>query len=425
MGELVGLDLGIDDVAARMDITERGVSMLDIFSASQELGIPLSPTRLGGLPDLAEVDQYAIAHVNGDHSFAIEKIFDTTARVINHEIGKPEFYSWGELSSMWQGDCLLYTPPAPPTDRPTASFATQHIEIRGRPVGTHVRASFALENSGDTPLAVLRTQTSCNCTAVTPSDSDVLPGESAQFDIEAAIPPGTNPMRYFSAVVYTDDPVYPVRLLTLAVDATFMVRSDPAVLFLERIVQGSDAFETEVFIHSDTDYDYDIVGVTSSTEQVKFLGYSARDSGVAVELSVDIAGSVGVIDESIVISIVDGNLRSLDPLEVAVPIKGEVVGAISALPSRFFFGIVNAGEEGHGVVQLCDHLSDSVTITELSSSSPYISLSTAPSGMKGCMNVHARLDPNTPAGTLEATVTIVTDRSESSALSVPVFALVR
>ena len=95
MGELVGLDLGIDDVAARMDITERGVSMLDIFSASQELGIPLSPTRLGGLPDLAEVDQYAIAHVNGDHSFAIEKIFDTTARVINHEIGKPEFYSWG------------------------------------------------------------------------------------------------------------------------------------------------------------------------------------------------------------------------------------------------------------------------------------------------------------------------------------------
>lgn len=91
-------------------------------------------------------------------------------------------------------------------------------------------AAFMFKNTGESPITVLSTKTSCGCTTATLSRTTFEPGESGQIDVAFAFGERTG-RQSKTIVVTTDDPDSPTTTLRLRVDIPVLWETRPRFVY--------------------------------------------------------------------------------------------------------------------------------------------------------------------------------------------------
>lgn len=106
-------------------------------------------------------------------------------------------------------------------------------------------------------------------------------------------------------------------------------------------------------------------------------------------------------------------------------LKGRVVSLLELTPKdRIYFLSKVRGEGGQEKLILIHHGKGPVALREVTSDSPHIRAQARPLEPGRRYEIAVALDPETPAGRHEATVTLATDRPDQPAVKIPVRALV-
>jgi hypothetical protein len=110
---------------------------------------------------------------------------------------------------------LLFVWPVALWAGPRVEFVETQFDFGVLPQGSTVTHTFSLKNSGDSPLTIESVQTTCGCTAATPTNTLIAPGELAQiqvsFDSQGRLGDMLKHVR-----VQTNDPDQSLSLLTMA-----------------------------------------------------------------------------------------------------------------------------------------------------------------------------------------------------------------
>lgn len=98
---------------------------------------------------------------------------------------------------------------------PRVEFSETQFDFGVLPQGSTVTHTFSLKNTGDTPLKIESIKTTCGCTAASPTQSLIAPGELAQiqvsFDSQGRLGNMLKQVR-----VQTNDPTQSMSFLTMA-----------------------------------------------------------------------------------------------------------------------------------------------------------------------------------------------------------------
>ncbi|MBK8872313.1 MAG: DUF1573 domain-containing protein [Elusimicrobia bacterium] len=109
---------------------------------------------------------------------------------------------------------LLFFLPLSAWARPKGQFSETHYDFGVLPQGSTATYTYSLRNSGNEPLRIESVQSSCGCTAATPTNTLIPPGETAQirvtFDSKGREGEIMKQIR-----VQTNDPKNPMNLLTI------------------------------------------------------------------------------------------------------------------------------------------------------------------------------------------------------------------
>ncbi len=108
-------------------------------------------------------------------------------------------------------------------------WETEKLELPAEAGQTEVVGVFKFTNAGDTPVKILRTQSSCGCTVPELEKDTYAPGESGELKAIFTVGDRTGLQRKVLTVV-TDDPDLPETRLTLETDIPTIAKIRPKLL---------------------------------------------------------------------------------------------------------------------------------------------------------------------------------------------------
>jgi len=210
--------------------------------------------------------------------------------------------------------------------------------------GKTVSHVFALTNSDAESLTITSVRTSCSaCTATVLSNKTIKPGEAAR--VEVSVDTSGYEGRITKVVeLGTDDPKRPGIRLEVSATVVPEVRVVPKEVFLGAIVQG-DSTELPIDLRPGAAKQFKVLGVKTAcaflaTECKPGPGAGATDEPLyVVTVRLLPKAPIGRFFEKVVVE-ADCPVKP----RLVIPIRGQVVGAISAEPAVFSFGSVAQGQ---------------------------------------------------------------------------------
>jgi len=314
------------------------------------------------------------------------------------------------LMIVWSGAAAAGSPRLV-VDQPVADFGS--VEQ-----GTPVTRVFALSNRGDGILHVGHVKSSCGCTAVVVSASEVPPGGEARimatFDTSRVAGRTTKVLS-----VYSDDPQVPVAALTLTGQVLADLVLTPNPVYLGRLRRG-DVVSREIVIRP---------GRPGGTAAV--LAVRGDHPGLRTRLESNADGTqrlVVALDAAVPLGRLSQELRleTTSPQQpvIALPVFGSVEGDVVVLPAQVSFGVTRHGAalERRLLIRNRGQRPLAVRRVAVPDSVEY-SLRVLEDGLEYQLSLRLRDDlrPGTVSGEIE----IFTDHPTEQRLVVPLHAVIR
>ena len=187
---------------------------------------------------------------------------------------------------------------------PMIWFKDRIIDFGQMKQADHATHTFKFENRGTQPLAILKIETSCGCTAAAPADSLILPGASSGIEV-------TFSSRDFegehskTVIVRTNDPAEPRIDLTLLADIIPFIRQDREWIDFGRTEVGTARTEAAL-ITADLGSEFAIPAIHGGESVVewKIIPASVPDEiGYRIEASLRPDAPLGNFTERIEIDV--------------------------------------------------------------------------------------------------------------------------
>ena len=199
--------------------------------------------------------------------------------------------------------------------------------------GVFVRHVFPFRNAGEGDVRIGGVRAPCGCTAAVASGAIAVSFDTARFQ-------GQKTKTVF---VSTTDPMHPVWELTLTGHVMPRVAADPPVLYLGRIRPGAGATgEIHVLSTSGESIEVADAAVENPVLDVAVVQFSNGDKAARrVLVRVPPGMLSGRFNDRLRIT-----MTSPEPLQLDVPIFGNVEGDLLVEPPQVMFGSAVGGPEG-------------------------------------------------------------------------------
>ena len=139
------------------------------------------------------------------------------------------------------------------------------IEAVALPEQTEVAVDYAFRNTRQTPLTIIRVETSCPCTVATPSKESFWPGETGT--IHAVFSVGRRVGVIGKTItVFTDEKDSQPNVLTLTVTIQQFALVEPRLV---NWTPGGDDSERRIICKAASSHDISVSGVTCSMQTIK------------------------------------------------------------------------------------------------------------------------------------------------------------
>ncbi len=421
---LFAMEATLDAFTEMTQPDENGTTMFALHEAAKRFGLSVSAHRLGSVDALEKRDQIAIAWVNQNHFFVVERIVGDYVRVLNHQVDTPILIGRQEFADMWTGECLLFERSRRPRRAPRIELERYIQDFGIAPASSTIRTKFVFRNTGNAPLKVLGNVPSCGCMSSLASKDVIEPGKEGILDVHTEIKPEERGQLDLSVGIRTNDPVTPLALVTMTSRVTGGISIKPRKLYLDRVTTGSRINRTVIFGHH-SDYPFEVVSVDSSSGRVQYEGLERSEDETRLRFQIAADAPTPEFEEEITVFVHGVNDPPLEVSEYKIPVEGVVIDEVEVYPTRFFFGIVSPAKSPVSAVQLTNNAGGEFVVTEAVSSSPDVAVEIRPAGFEGAYIVRALLLPTAKPGRMEETITIHTSNERYATVEVPLFGVVK
>ncbi len=287
-----------------------------------------------------------------------------------------------------------------------------------------------VSNTGDTPLEILKTATSCGCALPEGLNGSVIqPGESKELKVRLSSKNGKYHGRLRKYIkIFSNDPVNKETTIWVKINIKAEYIPRTRLIKFQNLLHCHTKKKT-VSIKSFMDHPLELKEINAPA---KFLDVSFREvapmdekTGFALyALDVEADGSkVSRFRNRVTTNITFKPNTAAGLKDTFVVILAFLAEDITVTPEEIDFGESAAGSGKEAVVRL-EHLDGkSFVVSRVQSSSPL--LSTAVDEMdKHRANVKISLSENTPPGIFQAMVTIIINRRDDCRIVVPVHGMI-
>ena len=215
----LGIPLELKTVATECNVTELGVSMLDLKRAAEHFGFQAHAVRLAW-QDLKDVDAPVILFVDNQHFCLVdprEKAQSSHLQKIRF-YDPPEVATWisqAELERTWQGEALIVKRSAGSQrfSGPRILFDTLLTDYGSVSSEAKTQHEFSFKNIGTEPLEIKRVKGSCGCTEARATNSLIEPGGDGSIYVGVDLN-GRQGKQAHQIIVETNDPLESIINLT-------------------------------------------------------------------------------------------------------------------------------------------------------------------------------------------------------------------
>ncbi len=395
---------------------DRGTTMLGLRDAAKYKG--LNPKGIQANIELLKKDKVpmpAIAYVGGNHFLVFEEVVSDGV-LISDPAEKYDYHlSFKALSEIWNGQLLIFDyQPDQIKTKPIPLVLTEagFYDFGEALGGSEIRHTFKLKNIGQKPLKIERVEQSCACTATLVSKDEILPG---QFGIVEAVlkVPSENRQVEESINVYTNDPVQNRVTLILKGSAFVPITTFPSRLLLGSI-QSKTPITKSLTVHQKGETQ--ILGVRTDSDHLKATVVSAKaDQITKVEVALLESAPVGPFSHNLLV----GYQYEGKEATHEVMVFGEVLGAFTVSPKRFFFGLVEDKQAVSKTISISSLNDQPFKIASVESNSAYVTTKVASQGAGVGYQLTATVQPEAPAGELSGEILVKTNNIVQPVIRVP------
>ena len=205
--------------------------------------------------------------------------------------------------------------------------------------------TFAFKNAGNGTLKIERTQATCGCTAVAPSEEPIAAGKTGELKVTFNSQDFSGPVHKF-ITVYSNDPDKPEVRLELKASILADLVCTPMQLNFGEIGRKSEQKELQVKLFSPSGRKFKVLHAKPSlaylkAEVVSLPADANQPEGPVYLIKVSIDGTppAGGFTGSI---LVQTDIEKAKPITVTV--MGTVHARTEVTPPKVFFGVVCLGE---------------------------------------------------------------------------------
>ena len=385
---------------------DHGTTMLGLRDAARYKG--LNPKGIQANIELlkkGKVPMPAVAYIGGNHFLVFEEVTSEDV-LISDPADKYEHYlSFKELSEIWNGELLIfdYQPEqAEPKPVPLVLAEAGVYDFGEVLGGSEIRHTFKLKNIGQKPLKIAKVEESCACTATIVSKDEIPPGEFGIIEAVLKVP-SENRQVEESISVYTNDPIQSQVTLTLKGTAFVPITTFPSRLFIGSIPPKT-SIKKSLTIHQKGETQ--ILAVRTDSDHLKAAIVSTKaDPITRVEVTLLESAPPGTFSYNLFVDYrYEGKEATYEVLAF-----GEVLGAFTVSPKRFFFGLVEDKRMVSKTVAISSVNDQPFKITSVESNSAYVTTKVASQGDGVGYQLTATVQPEAPAGELSGEILVKTD----------------
>ena len=410
-----------------------GTTMFGLAHAANELKLPVVPCKLE-YNELKNIDKPGVVFVNGNHFSIAWKLTNNKVTLqdwpdCRHEISRKEF------ESIWNGEVIIFSKfhrwikskevatLFKPFPGPRIMFTKKEKDMGEVNEGDLISSKFSYVNIGSKPLKI-SVRSNCSCTAALLSDKEINPGGIGE--IKVAFNTNGRPGSQISSVkVISNDPENRITTITLSAIVKTQTKSVPKRLWIDRVIPGRIIKKNfEVYAHTDSTFE---IKEIHADDGIKVLKKKTKvdSEGVRISFGVNIIpkGPIGMYSKKIII------VSNRSGKKIIIPIDGEIVGPIEAVPPVVFLGDVKHGSEFEKTLSLRQNKG-----TDPFNPSDF----KIKSNVKGSLTVDAKIEEGKPgeyvllvkgtadkkSETVDGSIDIFNEKSEK-VLSVPVYGIVK
>ena len=295
---------------------------------------------------------------------------------------------------------------------PNAQVAEPNYDFGTASSGTTVAHVFKIRNSGTGTLIIGGVQTSCGCTAATPSKSTLAPGEESaiavSFDTRFDKGAATR-----TITVFTNDLKAQKILMTLKGVIKVEVDASPEQIAFGEVKRGAVQSRQVLINDLMAGGDFKVTGVANASPAIRAAIVPRTDGKPGAALNVTLLGTmpVGEFDDTIKV------MTSLAPVDVTV--FGTVTGDLTVKPGEVSFGIVPHRQGVMRIARMVNAGDRAVNVLGITSTNQSVSAAVEPVRPGHEYKITIELRPDTPEGTVRGRLAIRTDDPEQQTVEIP------
>ena len=420
-----------EDVYAACAPTEDGATMLDLFRSAQTLGCSAVGLRIS-YKDLLDLESPCIAFVEENHFVAVLGHRKKEV-LLGERLGFVRYCGRDEFERMWHGEVLVVSRREDsskieaPFDGPRIEFDQRCRDFGVVRRGETVEQEFPFTNIGDEPLVLHAVRTSCGCSAVLTSATEVLPSSRGSIRIEFNSESRRGRQNVYVSV-HTNDSYEPTVWLTLSGIVAVDLDCSPRQIDFGKVRRGTDVTRRVALIASSSQR-LAVTNLVTGDPSITASTETYRDDGVSDGLDRVIVWAklnpkemrLGPFESHVIVS----TSLTESPL-LLIPAKGEVVGDLDVRPRLMFLGELRRGQSATRTVRIEHSSHQPFDILSFRADIPYLKAGKFPSNrdMFYDLTVECRVPDDACVGTLRGTISIHTSVPGEDVVEIPIVAII-
>ncbi|HIE14003.1 TPA: DUF1573 domain-containing protein, partial [Candidatus Bathyarchaeota archaeon] len=342
----------------------------------------------------------------------IDEFINGQLQIVNSS-DPPYLISKGEFEQIWDGEVLILEPLAPEPKAPHIRFDNARHNFGMLRPGQKVSHTFLFRNDGESPLIVSSVKSSCGCIAVLTSKREINPGDVGKIEVTYTSPGGGGRKTTKQIEVCSNDPYYPVTVLTITSITKQVPKSIPASLLFRYGGREAKLKKQIAITIPPGSKKLQVTRIETSSPQIqaKVISDGKTDSQVKISVSVKPDGKLHFTEKLTI------HTDHPDVSKIEVPILCEKLESVMVSPSSLLFGMIPTDEALSRHVLISAKGVSKFRIVNVSVKSPYLStkLITLKEGQEYELKV--TVEKNAPKGPLRDKILLKTDISNQPEIS--------
>ncbi|MDI6784306.1 MAG: DUF1573 domain-containing protein, partial [bacterium] len=404
------------------------ISMYDLYFAARKKGLSAVGKRID-YKGLLNLNTPAIAFVQRNHFVVVDRAIGNKIRIIDPP-QLPTLMTQEQFESIWHGEVLVVSNPQKEKreykliarNAPDIEFEELAYDFGTLEQEQEVSHIFRFTNQGDKELEISRVRSSCGCAAALLTKNKLAPGETGKIKVSY-----TTGLRQgvetHTIIVSSNDPDEPHIYLTIAGKIKSNIAIFPSQLYFGDFFQR-ETVQKKLYLVNPEEQSVKITKLSATSPFISAAIETTNLKETAISVFIKPGLPLGKFTDKLTIST---NYRKKP--RITVPIEGDIIGDIVAVPAKFFFGLTKKGEELTRKVSLTSEGRTKFRIqkvtTELDSVLASVGkVETNILKEQELYELSLTLKPKIKSGRIQGKVLVYTDNAVQPVIEIPIYALV-